>query len=163
MTVNDAIDSYIQYQPLGTTSSLAYTFRQSILAKCKHTATSVSPACTTAHVILNYDNEFLLLVSTSTPTMPTATLSHGPRATILVLVTGKLSHVHPKKQPVTRNSPPALQSFLPNDLPNPPPICPCNTPNGSDTLWHLTADHIYLLFGVWQPTILQLQTVLSGR
>ena len=39
-----------------------------------------------------------------------------------------------------------LQSFLPHTLPHPPPVCPCNTPNGSDSLCHLTADKIYHLF-----------------
>jgi transposase InsO family protein len=40
-----------------------------------------------------------------------------------------------------------LKAFLPVAQQSAPAIRPCDTPNGSDTLRHLTADHIYKLFG----------------
>ncbi len=41
----------------------------------------------------------------------------------------------------------ALKAFLPVGAIGPPPIQPCDTPNGSDSVRHFTADNIYSLFG----------------
>jgi hypothetical protein len=40
-----------------------------------------------------------------------------------------------------------LLAFLPVNTSTAAPIHPCDTPNGSDTTRHLTADQIYKLFG----------------
>lgn len=41
----------------------------------------------------------------------------------------------------------ALRAFLPDGVTSPPAVRSCDTPNGSDTTRHLTADKIYRLFG----------------
>jgi hypothetical protein len=74
--------------------------------------------------------------STSTPPpAPVTTPSAPPSRTPTIIITPK------------RISSEALKAFLPPTCPSPPPVRPCDTPNGSDTTRHLTADQIYRLFG----------------
>lgn len=161
VTVDDTIDSHITYSPLGRTSKLPYDFHQPRLPSSTASATTTAPAHQATVIPFSpseispnqcsYDEEFpplqcLVAPSVSRPSSPTS---------VITPLSSTVAPPLPPTPPTTngrvsspkRISQEALRAFLLDDVLSPPPIRPCDTPNGSDTTRHLTADKIYRLFG----------------
>jgi len=173
-TVDDSIDSYVKYAPLGPSSTLPFEYRQ---PRHSSSSTVVSSPCpsgvpppsstsedTTSmvHVIPSYDQDFPPLPPPppkSVSWRPTLTMGPSPRPTSTP--PAPTSRLKPSSYPnpldtseaptststVRRITKSSLMAFLPLNCEAPPAIRPCDTPNGSDTARHFTADQIYKLFG----------------
>lgn len=172
-SVDDSVDSYIPYQALGRSSSRVYDYRQPRHPYSTSSASTPSrllhDAVRQPHVVIPYslselDDESPSSVDDESPSsdspltmhdddassspstpMPTATT---PSADPTPHPATTLPTTSPLAPPtVTRISADTLATFLPAGLTAPPAVCPCDTPNGSDSRRHLTADAIYRLFG----------------
>ena len=176
-TVNDAVDSHIDYKPLGPTSTCPYEFRQARVSGSTASANTLMPTQLPSDIIpfapneldsvsVDYDADFPSLPQTNTNTIrpsspisvvddirqPTSTTSISPTPTKTPTRPAPSLSSTPPTPPVLiktqrRISQEALRAFLPNGATSPPVICSCDTPNGSDTLRHFTSDKIYRLFG----------------
>lgn len=165
-TVADDVDSYVAYSPLGKQSTLPYDFLQprtpSSTARVSSSPLRRPPTLQASTMPSpSYDAEFPPLPSSSTSAVPT---TKPPSSSPLVknvswskdlvhFQSDSPTHPLPVTSPVTgllktpRITKDSLLAFLPHGRTDPAPIRPCDTPNGSDTTRHLTADQIYRLFG----------------
>ncbi|KAL7425595.1 LOW QUALITY PROTEIN: hypothetical protein ACHAXH_000396, partial [Discostella pseudostelligera] len=159
--VDDAIDSHIPYAALGRTSRLPYEFRQPRLpASTSSVTTNVLPQPATIIPFSpsenvpspsSSDEDFpplpgQVIPSASRPPSPTL-VTDTPSSPVLKTPSTVPNGPSPRLIMPKRISQEALRAFLPDGASAPPPIRPCDTPNGSDTLKHLTANKIYRLFG----------------
>ncbi len=166
-SVDDTVDSYIAYEPLGRSSSLLeYDYLQPRIVHARGvTAPPSLPTrsptvieCTPSKIdpmpcatdipasdvdTSQYDINFPPLPPAPSTLLssPLTTPAAGPAPCSMA------RQSLPKVTTPTQISATTLQSFLPTGANAPAPVRPCDTPNGSDTTCHLTADLIYRLFG----------------
>jgi hypothetical protein len=163
-SVQDDVDSYIPYTPLGQSSSTPFTYRQPAASRVARPPRDIT------NQQLNANDDITATVSTSdygNKDSPPKSTKSAPRSSTIKwapsLIKGKSPSTQSSSPPVLRKSvypnplrdgatprrisKSSLLAFLPFECKTPPPIRPCDTPNGSDTTRHFTADQIYKLFG----------------
>ena len=160
-TVDDSVDSYMDCTSLGRSSSRPYDYLQprTVYAHGVSTSSPTAPAVVEFSqsevdvAAADYDVDFPPLSRASSP-RPLVSITPP----VVPVVPPKPSTAQPSLTTTSTRAPThvctpkrisqdALRAFLPTGATAPPPVRPCDTPNGSDTTRHLTADQIYHLFG----------------
>lgn len=142
-SVVDDVDSYIPYTPLGRTSTSPFDYRQPSASRvARPLQEKLTPESDVATVQADSNATNTKLPPKQPPSTETCT-----RVVADISYDDNFPSLPHNTSPPHRISKASLLAFLPVNTSTAAPIRPCDTPNGSDTTRHLTADQIYKLFG----------------